>query len=230
MALTEERAHYLKSVLRLRRGAELVVFNGTGGEFQACVEVISRAATRVKIGAFHPLCRESPLAIHLGLGISRGERMDLAIQKAVELGVTGITPLTTERSVVRLNSERRLTRWEHWQKVAQSACEQCHRNIVPALAEPRSLDEWLGECRGGLKLLLDPLGERSFKDLTLPSGGVCLLSGPEGGFSEDERARARAAGFLAIRLGPRVLRTETAALAALTAIQVLWGDLGAPVE
>jgi 16S rRNA (uracil1498-N3)-methyltransferase len=167
--------------------------------------------------------------IHLGLGISRGERMDLAIQKAVELGVAAITPLTTARSVVRLDSARRLARWEHWQRVAQSASEQCNRNIVPGIGAPCSLDEWLGESRD-LKVLLDPSGVHSLNELATPSRDVALLSGPEGGFSEDERARALNAGFLAIRLGPRILRTETAAIAALAGMQVLWGDLSTCVE
>lgn len=222
--LSEERSHYMASVLRLRAGSELVVFNGEGGEFEAEVLAVTRRGARVRVGSLRERSCESPLPIHLGLGISRGERMDLAIQKAVELGASAITPLETERSVVKLDSDRRLSRWEHWRKVAQSASEQCHRTRVPEVAKPQPLDDWLSG--DGLKLLLDPLGRHALKDLSPPDGDVRLLSGPEGGFSAEERARSLAAGFLPIRMGPRILRTETAAIAALTAVQLLWGDLG----
>jgi 16S rRNA (uracil1498-N3)-methyltransferase len=225
--LAEEPAHYLKSVLRLRRGDELLVFNGEGGQFSARVELLSRAATRLAIGSFQDHRVESPLRIDLGLGISRGDRMDLAIQKAVELGVSAISPLATERSVVKLEADRRLTRWQHWRRVAQSACEQSGRDILPNLNEPLPLHEWLA-AGGGLKILLDPAARRSLRDLEAPRQGVSLLSGPEGGFSHAEREHAQAAGFLSISLGPRVLRAETAALAALTAVQMLWGDLCGP--
>lgn len=222
--LSEERSHYLASVLRLRAGAELVVFNGEGGEYPADVLAVTRKGARIRLGALRMRGCESPLRIHLGLGISRGERMDLVIQKAVELGAYAITPLETERSVVKFDPDRRLSRREHWQKVAQSACEQCHRTRVPEIAKPQPFDDWLPGS--GLKLLLDPLGGRTLGELTPPEDGVRLLSGPEGGFTTPERERAAAAGFLSIRMGPRILRTETAAIAALTAVQLLWGDLG----
>lgn len=226
--LPEERAHYLATVLRLRAGSELVVFNGEGGEFAAEVMAVSRRGARVRVGSPRAGDRESPLRVHLGLGISRGERMDLVIQKAVELGVSAITPLATARSVVKLDAERRMSRRDHWQKVAQSAAEQCQRTRVPEVAEPQPLDVWLAAGRG-LKLLLDPLGRHTLKVLSPPPDAeVRLLSGPEGGFSAEERDQAHAAGFLSIRMGPRILRTETAAIAALTAVQLLWGDLGGP--
>lgn len=222
--LAEEHAHYLSDVLRLRTGSDLVVFNGEGGEYPAALVFGSRKQARVRIGGHRQGVPESPLRIHLGLGISRGERMDLAIQKSVELGVHTITPLEMERSVVKLDAERRTARRTHWVKVAQSACEQCGRTLLPEIAEPRSLDAWLAEGEG-LRLLLDPTGPRGFSSLSKPSA-VRLLSGPEGGFDPAERTRAIDAGYCAVRLGPRVLRTETAAIAALTAVQLLWGDLG----
>ncbi len=224
--LSDESAHYLRTVLRLKKGAELVVFNGDGGEYPASVAEVHKEAVRLALGAFNPHETESPLRISLGLGISRGERMDLAIQKAVELGVSAITPLLAERCVVQLDEgARKAQRLRHWRKIVQSACEQCGRNRVPEVFEPLQLDAWT-ERQSGLRLFLDPYGTLSLRELPPPGGPICLLSGPEGGFSGNERKAAITAGFMAIRLGPRVLRTETAALAALTAIQTLWGDLG----
>jgi 16S rRNA (uracil1498-N3)-methyltransferase len=224
ITLPEERAHYLKTVLRLRVGSELVVFNGGGDEFSAEVERLSRAESQLRLVKRSQQSRESPLSVHLGLGISRGERMDLVIQKAVELGVSAISPLVAERTVVRLDDERRASRWAHWQRVAQSACEQCQRNRVPSLAEPTALEEWLSTV-AGTRLLLDPAGSRSLRDIAPSNEGVVILAGPEGGFSSEERAKAVQAGFIAVRFGPRILRTETAAIAALCAAQALWGDL-----
>ena len=224
LVLSEERAHYLKTVLRLRVGAELVVFDGAGDEFEAEVDALSRAESRLRLGSRRVRSAESPLSLHLGLGISRGDRMDLVIQKAVELGVSAISPLIAERTVVRLDDERRATRWVHWQRVAQSACEQCHRNRTPQLAEPQPLKRWLDAVRG-TRLLLDPAGPHAIGDVAPTAEGIVLLSGPEGGFSPCERAQAEAAGFMRVRFGPRILRAETAAIAALTAAQLLWGDL-----
>jgi len=223
--LADDSAHYLRTVLRLKKGSELVVFNGEGGEYPATVLEAHKEAVSVVLGAFNPREAESPLRTHLGLGISRGERMDLGIQKAVELGVSTITPLFTERCVVRLDEARQDLRLRHWRKVAQSACEQCGRNRLAELFEPMALEDWLAR-QAGLRLFLDPHGSKRLRELPLPQGPVCLLAGPEGGFAEHERAAALQAGFTALRLGPRVLRTETAALAALAAIQAVWGDLG----
>jgi 16S rRNA (uracil1498-N3)-methyltransferase len=223
--LDADSAHYLRSVLRLKKGAELVVFNGEGGEFPASLLEAHKEAVSVALGEFNPREAESPLHTHLGLGISRGERMDLAIQKAVELGVSAITPLFTERCVVRLDEARKGQRLSHWRKVAQSACEQCGRNRLAEIFEPMALEDWIAR-RTGLRLFLDPKGGNSLRELPLPQGPVCLMSGPEGGFAEHERAQALHVGFIALRLGPRVLRTETAALAALAAMQAVWGDMG----
>lgn len=225
LQLDSDSAHYLGTVLRLKQGAKLIVFNGEGGEYAARLEETSKAGFSVKLGEFNPREAESPLLTHLGLGISRGERMDLAIQKAVELGVAAITPLFTERCVVQLDAARKGQRLQHWRRIAQSACEQCGRNRLPEVFEPLTLEDWIRR-QAGLRLFLDPNGTASLRELPPPHGPVCLLSGPEGGFAEHERADAMQAGFIPLRLGPRVLRTETAALAALAAIQTIWGDLG----
>ena len=223
--LEEDSAHYLRNVLRLKKDAELVVFNGEGGEYPARLVEVHKEAVRVSLGEFDPREAESPLDTHLGLGVSRGERMDLAIQKAVELGAAAITPLFTERCVVRLDEARKSQRLAHWRKVAQSACEQCGRNRVAEIFEPAGLEDWAGR-QSGLRLFLDPQGGASLRALPKPQQTVSLLSGPEGGFAEHERKTALAAGFIALRLGPRVLRSETAALAALAAMQAVWGDVG----
>ncbi len=220
-----DSAHYIRTVLRLKKGAELAVFNGEGGVYPALLVEAHKEAVSIELGEFNPHEAESPLHTHLGLGISRGERMDLAIQKAVELGVSAITPLFAERCVVQLDETRKGQRLRHWRRVAQSACERCGRNRLPGVSEPMALEDWVRK-QSGLRLFLDPCGTQSLRRLPPPSGPVCLLSGPEGGFAEHERQSALAANFIALRLGPRVLRTETAALAALAAIQTVWGDLG----
>ena len=225
VTLNSERAHYLRTVLRLKKGDALTVFNGRGCEFAATVREMQREAVRIELGERHDLDQESPLKTHLGLGISRGERMDLAIQKSVELGASEITPLFTERCVVRLDEARQEHRVQHWQKVAQSACEQCGRNRVPVLNPPVGLSRWI-ELAQGVRLILHPYGGKRLHELDRPGGPVTLLSGPEGGFSENERLWAMQKGFIPLRLGPRILRAETAALAALAAIQAVWGDLG----
>ena len=225
LSLNPDSAHYLRTVLRLKRGDELTIFNGAGGEYPAVLQLVSRDEVIAVLGDFDPRDAESPLQTHLGLGISRGERMDIAIQKAVELGVSAITPLFTERCVVHLDEAKTDQRWRHWQMVARSACEQCGRNRLPEVRRPAKLDAWMGE-QAGLRLFLHPHGGKTLREIDPPSGAVCLLSGPEGGFSERERLNALAAGFTPLRLGPRVLRTETAALTALAAIQTLFGDLG----
>ncbi|MFM8331225.1 MAG: 16S rRNA (uracil(1498)-N(3))-methyltransferase [Candidatus Methylumidiphilus sp.] len=223
--LEEASAHYLRDVLRLRQGAELVVFNGEGGEYAAALVEVRKAAVCLALGEFNPREAESALHTHLGLGVSRGERMDWAIQKAVELGVSAMTPLFTERCVVQLDAARQVQRLRHWRGLAESACEQCGRNRVPVVFAPLPLADWVSR-QTGLRLLLHPHGGLRLQELPPPNGPVCLLSGPEGGFSDAERQDALAAGFVALRLGGRILRTETAALAALAAMQAVWGDLG----
>lgn len=225
--LDDDSAHYLTTVLRLQKGTELTVFNGEGGEYPALLAEVHKGAVSVVLGEFNPREVESSLRTHLGLGVSRGERMDIAIQKAVELGASAITPLFTERCVVQLDEARKDQRLRHWRRVAQSACEQCGRNRLAEIFEPMKLEGW-AERQAGLRLFLHPEGGKCLRELPPPEGPICLLSGPEGGFAEHERDWAVKTGFIALRLGPRILRTETAALAALAAIQTVWGDMGSP--
>ena len=224
--LPGEVAEHLGRVLRLGPGADLTLFDGEGGEWQATIEVLERGRVGVRVGGHRPADRESPLHLILAQGISRGERMDYTLQKAVELGVSRIVPIVTERSVVRLSAERRKRRAEHWAKVVQAACEQCGRTRVPRLLPVATMDEWLSGVVPGLKLLLiRKEGACRLSELA-PDPSITLLIGPEGGFAAEEASAAERAGYRALRLGPRVLRTETAAVAALSALQALWGDLG----
>ena len=217
-------AHHLVHVLRAGSGDKVVLFDGRGHEFDAVIQRIDKSGVTLAVGQGRPVDRESSLAVTLAQGISSGERMDYTIQKAVELGVAGIQPLQTERSVVRLDAARAAKRLAHWQAVVASACEQCGRNTVPAVLPVMTLNAWLGLRADGVRLALGPGASARLADLERPGGPVLLLVGPEGGLAPRERADAEAAGFLAVRLGPRVLRTETAALAALAAMQTLWGD------
>jgi 16S rRNA (uracil1498-N3)-methyltransferase len=171
--------------------------------------------------------KESPLTVFLGQGLSRGDRMDYTLQKAVELGVKTILPLLTQRSVTDLQDARVAKRLQHWQKIIIGACEQSGRNQVPRILQPIALTNWLkNDHPRGLKLVLDPRADQRLQRITPSSQELTLLIGPEGGFTPDELQLAQTKGFLPAQLGPRILRTETAAVAALTAVQVLWGDLG----
>jgi 16S rRNA (uracil1498-N3)-methyltransferase len=218
-------ARHLTSVLRLGENAALRLFNGNGRDYSARLSQVSKGAVRARVldaGDEEP---PAALPLNLYLGISRGERMDFAIQKAVELGVTRIRPLSCGRSVVQLKGERLQRRMEHWRGVLVGACEQSGRNRLPALDPPQSLPGSLASASAAdCRLLLDHRGACSLEQLQRPGHGVDLLIGPEGGLEQDERELAAAHGFTALRLGPRVLRTETAPLAALAAIQMLWGD------
>jgi len=223
--LDEHASHHLAHVLRIKPGAALVVFNGAGGEYQAQVQTVGKHGVVVDIGARTDPIRESKLATVLAQGVSRGERMDYTLQKAVELGVSRIVPLLTEHTMVNVSGERRERRAQHWHSVVVSACEQCGRNVVPKLDTTHELDGWFKEDASTLKLVLHQDGEKSLSELPPPSGAVTLLVGPEGGLSDAEVARAQAVGFTVLRLGPRILRTETAGVAALAALQAKWGDL-----
>jgi 16S rRNA (uracil1498-N3)-methyltransferase len=222
---------HLTRVLRLAEGAPLTIFNGKGGEYTAAIETIRRGSVTVRVGAHHPIERESPLDVTLLQGIARGEKMDLILQKATELGIARIIPLTMTRSSVRLTDETSARKREHWQAVVAGACEQCGRNRVPEVAAPVALPEAVRTVATGLKLLLSPdetaeaLGTLLAGSMAQGLPAVALLVGPEGGFDPDEVRIARLAGFVSCRLGPRVLRTETAALAALAALQARAGDL-----
>jgi 16S rRNA (uracil1498-N3)-methyltransferase len=222
--LEAEPSHHLLKVLRLRSGAQLRLFNGDGREFSA--SLISSDRNRVEVELHQCLRKEAKdsLPITLAIGISRGERMDFALQKSVELGVSAIVPLVTERCVVRLDPRRQQKRMTHWQKIVISACEQSGRCRVPQLEQPGRFDEMLQQLPATMRLMLDHRASESLHDLSSRPDAIVLLVGPEGGLSPEERRLAQQAGFKGVRLGPRVLRTETAPLAALAAIQTLWGD------
>ncbi len=215
---------HLIQVLRMREGQEIVLFNGEDGiDYQAVLTETGRRQARARIlssGDPEPL---PDLQIHLALGISRGERMDLAIQKAVELGISSIAPLVTERSLKKLTPERLEKKRQHWHRVIISACEQSGRRRLPSLHAPQDLGSWLKNPLPQT-LLLDPKARHCLKEVPRPVQQLGLLIGPEGGFSERERTLAKEAGCTGVRLGPRILRTETAPLAAIAAIQILWGD------
>lgn len=223
----DPRAHqHVTKVLRLRAGDTITLFNGQGGEYTATLTTSDKRSAGAHIDSFVDNNPESPLKITLIQGISRGEKMDLTIQKAVELGVSAIRPVNTERSQVKLSGERLEKRMQHWQGVLIHACEQSGRTILPRLSPVQNLDTCLtsGDLPG-LRFLLDPNGRQSIRDLTGPIHSLVLLAGPEGGLGEQDQAIAGAAGFKGLRLGPRILRTETAALAAIAALQGQWGDL-----
>jgi 16S rRNA (uracil1498-N3)-methyltransferase len=223
--LDEDNGHYVRTVLRLKKDNAIVLFNGSGGEYLGTVAEVSRKTVLIVANKWLDRNVESPLLVTLGLGISRGDRMDLSVQKAVELGVNHITPLLTERCVVQFKGEKKPQRVLHWQKIVRHAAEQSGRTVLPVLTEIEHLQDWIGGQRG-LKLFLDPYAETSLSDIRPEAMKVTLLTGPEGGFSDQERDIAKAAGFTPISLGRRILRTETASLAALAAIQTLWGDFG----
>ncbi|MEJ0036950.1 MAG: 16S rRNA (uracil(1498)-N(3))-methyltransferase [Gammaproteobacteria bacterium] len=220
-------ANHVMRVLRLRDGDALTLFDGRGGEYGARIAGFRKDSVQVEVREHRKVERESGLNLTLAQGISRGERMDWVMQKATELGVARIVPLITERSVVKLDEKQRERKVEHWRAIVIAACEQSGRNRVPEIATPCAFREVLRpDDRAGRKLLLSPLGNLNARDLALAaSEPATLLVGPEGGLSEEERDLAVDAGFEQVRMGPRVLRTETAAIAALTILQHDYGDL-----
>lgn len=228
LELDAQATVHLTKVLRLRVGDSLVVFNGQGGEYTARLGDVARRTATIEIGECVERSVESPLELVLLQGVSRGERMDYTVQKAVELGVSRIVPVITERTVVNLKADRQLRRCEHWQSVVNSACEQSGRNHVPLVAPIASFAEAIGAAAPGLRLVLHHRAASNLTALPAPQGPVSLLIGPEGGLSAQEIAAAEAGGFVPLCLGPRVLRTETAALAALAVLQWQWGDFSAP--
>ena len=221
-------ARHVRNVLRLREGAAVVLFDGAGSAHDATLTRLTRDRVTVEVGASRVEDMESPLRVTVALGVSRGERMDFALQKAVELGVHAVCPLTTERTVVRLDAQRAARREAHWRGILVGACEQSGRNRIPDLAPVTRLDTWLRDGPAhGHRLVLDPRTGNTLRSIgAAPDDGVTLLIGPEGGLAEAERDLAREHGFVPVGLGPRVLRTETAVIAALTAVMTLWGDLG----
>jgi 16S rRNA (uracil1498-N3)-methyltransferase len=228
LILDRDQARYLGRVLRLRQGDALNVFNGDDGEYRTTIASLGKDAAVIRIEAGIENTSESPLKIHLVQGVSRGERMDFVVQKATELGVKRISPVFTEYGVVKLGEDRARKRRDHWQAVAASACEQSGRIRPPLIDAPLDLNAWFG---AGAKetdtdLILHPRAANPLSSIANPVTKVCLLIGPEGGFSDTEYDDAQVAGFQAASLGPRILRTETAALAAVAVAQSLWGDFG----
>jgi 16S rRNA (uracil1498-N3)-methyltransferase len=228
LELDVRAAHHVTHVLRLRPGAAIRVFDGQGHEHEAMLREVRRTQVTLEVGRAAASISEPPLAVTLAQGIPRGDRMDLILQKTVELGVTAVQPLWMARSHTRAGNERLVKRMRHWQGVVISACEQCGRATLPVLAAPAEYRSWLNNGpRHGWRLLLDPEARQTLGDLRRPGAGdsILLLAGPEGGISAGETAQAESAGFTAVRLGPRILRTETAAMAMLAGMQVLWGDM-----
>lgn len=223
--LTDDAAHHIVNVLRMKPGQALMLFNGRGGYFDATIRHLEKRRVELAIGEHHAQECESPLNITLAQGISRGQRMDYTLQKAVELGVTKIVPLVCDHTNIKPDQAQQDKRLEHWRKIIIGACEQCGRNRLPSLDSPIPLDDWVAAERDGLKIFLHPGASRTLTGLHGGDTGIVLLAGPEGGFSDAEAVLARKNGYLPVSLGPRILRTETTALAAIAACQVLWGDL-----
>lgn len=226
ISLEDEALNYIARVLRLKSGTTITVFNGQGGEYSAQLESVSKRSANLIIGEYNDRDCESPLNLTLIQGISRGERMDYTLQKATELGITQIVPVFTQRSTVSLDGDRLEKRQQHWQGVVRSACEQSGRNHVPVVEAAVDLSEYLQRDVTGTRFLLDPLATNSLNSMSTPGDNTFLLIGPEGGLNDQERTLAHAQGYIGIQLGPRVLRTETAAVACIASMQVLWGDLG----
>ncbi len=225
MALSDKTHRHAIQVLRLKQGAELHLFNGQGLEYLAVLEEVVKRSSTVKLVKSLKVNNESPVSITLLQGVSRGERMDYALQKAVELGVNHIIPVISERCNVALTRGRADKRLAHWQGVITSACEQSGRSILPILSNVTQLEEATTNCAVKCRLVLDPLAESGLTSLAKQSE-VALLIGPEGGLAEQEIQRAVDIGFQARTMGPRILRTETATVAALAIVQALWGDIG----
>lgn len=224
--LSSSAATHATRALRLNVGDKLKLFNGDGMDYSCELVSIKKNEVIAKVLTSESIENESPLDITLLQGISSGDRMDYTIQKAVELGVKAIQPISTERSVVKLNQERSQKRLEHWQNIVISACEQSGRAFVPPILPPVSLAIWLAENPQGkaTRILLNPIGALKIGQLTKPMSCIQLLVGAEGGLSQSEINAATLQGFKSIILGPRVMRTETAALTAIASMQVLWGD------
>lgn len=225
--LDEGATRHLMSVLRLKVGDKLILFNGDGLEYPSLISQLTSRKLEVEIKERVEKTVESPVTLHLGQVISKGERMDYTLQKATELGVSEITPLFSIRSEVHLKGEREERKMAHWQKVLISACEQCGRNRIPTLYSPKKVEIWVNAMKQDqveTKLFLDHRSQASLKQAPL-SRSIALLIGPEGGLTFEEKHYAEQKGFQGLRLGPRILRTETAGVVAISLLQYLTGDL-----
>ncbi len=226
VTLPSAGAYHVGRVLRMRAGAPLTVFDGSGNDYPSEIVDIDGDTVSVRLRNPTPTTSESPLKITLIQGVSRGERMDWTLQKATELGVASIAPVLSARSVVRLDEKQAAKKQSHWRAIVISACEQCGRSRIPAVGAPVSLRDYFANVRKeGMRLVLSPSAPASLAGIASLPNKVDLLIGPEGGLDDDEISAAQKAGFMPVRLGPRVLRTETAGVVALTVLQALWGDL-----
>jgi len=223
--LTEEAAHHVATVLRMKAGEALVLFNGRGGSYRATITRMGKRSVEVNVGAHEPDDRESPLAITLAQAVMRGQHMDYALQKAVELGVQQIVPLLCLHGNVRLGEKQKQHRHAHWRKLIINACEQCGRNRIPRLTAPMRLVEWVGTDTSEVKLILHPRDGIRLSGIQSAGKTLTLLAGPEGGFGDEEIATAQRHGYRSIVLGPRILRAESAALVAISICQARWGDV-----
>jgi 16S rRNA (uracil1498-N3)-methyltransferase len=224
VSLDDAASHYLLKVLRSAVGYQFIMFDGSGSEFDVELVEASKKTATVEIIAVRNGLAESPLKSHLAIGISKGDRMDFVLQKATELGVCAVTPLFTEHGDVKLSGERLDKKMQHWMGVIRSACEQCGRSIVPTLNTPVRLEQLLDSEHSDLKFVLYPTSQQALQQTQAPNS-ACLLIGPEGGLSQREIELSLQAGFVSLQIGPRVLRTETAPIAALSLLQYLWGDI-----
>lgn len=220
-----ELAHYMSNVLRLKVGTPIVLFNGNGSDYPSEIVDITKRKASVLVNSQIALSVESPLHLHLGQGVSKGDRMDIALQKAVELGVSEITPIITENCNVKLDEQRWQKKLQGWKKLIIGACEQSQRNVVPNLHPPMSIQQWLGQTSDLDKIILAPGAKTYLSGLARPQKGFRLIIGPEGGLSEKEVYTAQELGYTAVNIGSRILRTETAAIASLSILQSLHGDI-----
>ena len=222
--LTDEAGHHIATVLRLKPNHPIVLFNGDGNEYSAQIISVQRKKVIVEADACLSIAKESPLHLHLGQGVSKGDRMDIVLQKSVELGVSEITPIITERCAVKLDESRWEKKLSQWQKIVIGACEQSGRNTLPVLNTPLTLNQWLASSTVSSRLVLAPGAEQSLVRQPYNTHGYRLLIGPEGGLSEAEIHLANENGYQSVSLGPRILRTETAALSSLSILQAQHGD------
>lgn len=223
-ALPEATSNHLVRVLRLDVGATCVLFNGDGHDYSARIASVQKRGAEVEIIDAIEVHNESPLRITLAQGVARGEKMDLILQKATELGVTTIAPVVTDRTEVKLDAERSGKRMQHWRGVIASACEQCGRARLPEIIEPQLLDRFAANDQNARRFVLDPTAGISLPQVGMIDHSLTIAIGPEGGFSERDLAILNVAGYEGLRLGPRILRTETAGLAAIAALNALYGD------
>lgn len=223
--LDERGSHYLIRVLRVQMNEQVSLFNGLGGEFTCTVVAVGKK--RIKLKVLTAVAREveSPIHLTLAQGLARGEKMDYIVQKAVELGVVTVIPLITTRSTVKLTRERAEKKVNHWQQIAISACEQSGRNVIPQIEPITDYDDWIKHAQADYKWVLDPHAKATLRVNDQKKSNMILLIGPEGGLTTDEVRMAEQNGFKTLTLGPRILRTETAPIAALAILQALFGDL-----